>query len=240
MGSVSLGRMFGGSVAIVAVLHTLSGATTPELARRPGSLALATSLVFLLVHASMYWFGDRARNRYGLARYAGAQAIAMFGVALSGVPAPMTLGLLMLLTVELVLLAGPRWTTAIVGAAIALFVLAQLLTSSLYQAAAAGVVLALTGAIAHGVAALMRRRFGEPLPVSAAPAPRAPVASGTLSAREVEVLRELVSGARNSDIAATLGISERTVKAHLANIYLKLGVESRAAAVAQAVQRGLV
>src|SRR5262245_13246094 len=240
MRSLSLGRTFGASVAIVAVLNTLSGVTMPELARRPGSLTLASSLVLLLVHASMYWFGDRARNRYGLARYAGAQAVAMFGVALSGVPAPMTIGLLMLLTVELVLLAGPRWTTAIVAAAIALFVLAQLLTSTLYQAATAGVVLALTGAIAHGVAALMRRRLGEPVPVSAAPAPRAVVGSGALSSRELEVLGELASGARNSEIAATLGISERTVKAHLANIYLKLGVESRSAAVAKAVQRGLV
>jgi len=54
------------------------------------------------------------------------------------------------------------------------------------------------------------------------------------------VLRELVAGARNAEIAARLGISERTVKAHLASIYLKLGVETRAAAVAAAMQRQLV
>jgi DNA-binding CsgD family transcriptional regulator len=240
MSSVSLGRTFGASVAIVAVLHALSGVTMPELARRPGPLTLATSLGLLLVHATLYWFGNRVRERYGLSRYAGTQAVAMFGVAVSGVPGALTLGLLVLLTVELVLLSGPRWTTPIVAAAIALFVLAEVLTSGLYQAAAAGVVLALTGAIAHGVAALMRRRLVEPAPVPAASAPRPFVASGNLSAREIEVVRELVAGARNSDIAATLGISERTVKSHLANIYLKLGVESRSAAVAQAVQRGLV
>ena len=240
MGSVSLGRTFGASVAVVALLHTLSGATLPALARRPGAFVLVTALGLLLVHATLYWFGDRVRNRYGLTRYAGAQAVAMFGVAVSGVPGPVTLGLLVLLTVELVLLAGPRWTTPIVAGAIALFVLAEVLTSGLYQAAAAGVVLALTGAIAHGVAALMRRRLPEAAPVSAPLAARAPVASGNLSAREIEVLTELVAGARNSDIAAALGISERTVKAHLANIYLKLGVESRSAAVALAVQRGLV
>lgn len=238
MGSASLGRTFGVSVAIVALLHTLSGATLPVLARRPGTSTLVASMLLLFVQAALYWFGDRVRDRYSLAPYAGAQAAAMFAIAVSGVPGAVTLGLLMLLTVELVLLAGPRWTTPIVAAGIALFVLAEVLTSGLYQAAAAGVILALTGAIAHGVGALMRRRL-VPAPVPSSPAPRA-AASGNLSAREIEVLRELVAGARNSDIAATLGISERTVKAHLANIYLKLSVESRSAAVALAVQRGLV
>ena len=61
-----------------------------------------------------------------------------------------------------------------------------------------------------------------------------------LSVREIEVLTELVRGSKNSEIATTLGISERTVKAHLANIYMKLGVESRSGAVAVAVQRRLI
>ena len=65
-------------------------------------------------------------------------------------------------------------------------------------------------------------------------------ASANLSTRESEVLEQLVSGARNSEIAARLHISERTVKSHLANIYLKLGVESRGAAVAVAAQRSVV
>jgi DNA-binding CsgD family transcriptional regulator len=66
------------------------------------------------------------------------------------------------------------------------------------------------------------------------------VNGAALSAREVEVLRELVSGARNADISATLRISERTVKAHLGSIYQKLGVASRSAAVAAAVRLKLV
>jgi NarL family two-component system response regulator YdfI len=61
-----------------------------------------------------------------------------------------------------------------------------------------------------------------------------------LTAREREVLQALTHGARTSEIAAQLDISERTVKAHLANIYQKLGVESRTAAVAVALQRGSV
>jgi len=61
-----------------------------------------------------------------------------------------------------------------------------------------------------------------------------------LTPREHDVLRALTRGARSSEIAFELGISERTVKAHLASIYLKLGVESRTAAVAVAIQRGVV
>jgi NarL family two-component system response regulator YdfI len=61
-----------------------------------------------------------------------------------------------------------------------------------------------------------------------------------LTARELEVLRAIATGARTPQIASELGIAERTVKAHLASIYLKLGVDSRAAAVALAVRRRLV
>lgn len=61
-----------------------------------------------------------------------------------------------------------------------------------------------------------------------------------LTDRELEVLRSVASGERSKEIAAHLGISERTVKAHLASIYDKLGVDSRAAAIAVAAQRGLL
>ena len=56
----------------------------------------------------------------------------------------------------------------------------------------------------------------------------------------LDVLGELVRGARNGEIAASLGISERTVKAHLTHIYQKLGVDSRAGAVATALGRSLI
>jgi len=62
----------------------------------------------------------------------------------------------------------------------------------------------------------------------------------TLSARELEVLSLLVEGASNKAIAARLGVSENTVKSHLSHIFDKLGVQSRAEAVAAALQRGLV
>jgi NarL family two-component system response regulator YdfI len=66
------------------------------------------------------------------------------------------------------------------------------------------------------------------------PAPEADL----LTAREREVLAAVARGERSKEVAAALGISERTVKAYLASIYEKLGVDSRAAAIAAAAQRG--
>jgi NarL family two-component system response regulator YdfI len=61
-----------------------------------------------------------------------------------------------------------------------------------------------------------------------------------LTDREQEVLIGVARGERSKEIAARLGITERTVKAHLASIYNKFGVDSRAAAIAIASQRGLL
>lgn len=61
-----------------------------------------------------------------------------------------------------------------------------------------------------------------------------------LTERELEVLEAVALGERSKEIAVQLGISERTVKAHLASIYGKLGVDSRAAAIAVASQKGLL
>jgi len=68
---------------------------------------------------------------------------------------------------------------------------------------------------------------------------RAP-GTGPLSPRELEVLKLVAAGTTNRDAAATLFISEATVKTHLLNIYAKLGVGDRAAAVAEAFNRGLL
>jgi DNA-binding CsgD family transcriptional regulator len=60
-----------------------------------------------------------------------------------------------------------------------------------------------------------------------------------LTARELEVLRLLCDGLRNAEIAARLHRSVRTVDHHLAAVFAKLGVESRAAAIAAAQRAGL-
>ena len=64
--------------------------------------------------------------------------------------------------------------------------------------------------------------------------------SSVLTERELEVLRAASRGERSKEIALHLSISERTVKAHLDSVYNKLGVDSRAAAVATAIERGLL
>jgi NarL family two-component system response regulator YdfI len=61
-----------------------------------------------------------------------------------------------------------------------------------------------------------------------------------MTGRELEVLRAVAKGERSKEIAVRLGISERTVKAHLASIYNRLGVDNRAAAIAVAAQKGLL
>ena len=65
-------------------------------------------------------------------------------------------------------------------------------------------------------------------------------ASVNLTERELDVLAMVARGERSKEIAIQLGISERTVKAHLASIYGKLGVDSRAAAIAVALEKGLM
>ena len=67
-------------------------------------------------------------------------------------------------------------------------------------------------------------------------ADRPPRAPGGLSTREAEVLRLVAAGQTNRAIASALGISERTVDRHVSNIFVKLGVTSRAAATAFAVE----
>ena len=61
-----------------------------------------------------------------------------------------------------------------------------------------------------------------------------------LSSRELEVLRLLVAGRSNKDIAQTLGIAEATVKSHVSTILMRLNVSDRTQAVVTALQRGLV
>jgi DNA-binding NarL/FixJ family response regulator len=81
--------------------------------------------------------------------------------------------------------------------------------------------------LAPSVAARLMSRFRAP-------------AAGPLSQRELVVLELVAAGSTNRDAAARLFISEATVKSHLLNIYAKLGVSDRAAAVAEAFNRGLL
>lgn len=61
-----------------------------------------------------------------------------------------------------------------------------------------------------------------------------------LTARELDVLRLVVQGTRNSEIGQRLSIAVKTVETHLTSIYGKLGVQSRAEAIALAQKQGLL
>jgi DNA-binding CsgD family transcriptional regulator len=64
--------------------------------------------------------------------------------------------------------------------------------------------------------------------------------AGGLTDRECQVLRLVAAGKTNREVAAELAISEHTVSRHLQNMFMKLGVTSRAAATAYAYEHELV
>jgi DNA-binding NarL/FixJ family response regulator len=65
-------------------------------------------------------------------------------------------------------------------------------------------------------------------------------AEEALTSREIEVLGLVARGSSNADVAASLFISEATVKTHLLHIFGKLGVDDRTAAVVAALERGII
>jgi ATP/maltotriose-dependent transcriptional regulator MalT len=93
--------------------------------------------------------------------------------------------------------------------------------------------------IAVGLAALPALKRLDALEQQLSGPPRARGPSG-LSAREVDVLLLAAEGFTDGQIAERLSISRRTVGQHLSSIYTRLNVPSRAAAVREAVARGLI
>ena len=66
------------------------------------------------------------------------------------------------------------------------------------------------------------------------------LSGNALTERETQVLRNIVAGKSNKEIALTLFISEATVKTHINNLLSKLGVTDRTQAATMALQRGIV
>ena len=95
-------------------------------------------------------------------------------------------------------------------------------------------------AVDQGVAPAFAKRLLELAGAATRPRPvQVPPTGETLSAREVEVLRLLATGAGNREVAAALVIGEQTVKTHVAHVLHKLGVHSRRQAALRARQLGL-
>jgi DNA-binding NarL/FixJ family response regulator len=104
--------------------------------------------------------------------------------------------------------------------------------------ASAAAILAAVEAAASGLAVMdphdLEDRLGAsaPLPVTQP--------NAALTAREREVLRMMADGAANKEIAWKLGISEHTVKFHVASILAKLNASSRTEAVTRGLRQGLI
>ena len=93
-------------------------------------------------------------------------------------------------------------------------------------------------AVLAAAAGLSVRPGGRPLRTSSDAG--IPGTAAELSRREKQVLAALSAGDPNKAIARDLGISERTVKFHLASLYRKLGVQTRTEAALEGARRGLV
>ena len=66
------------------------------------------------------------------------------------------------------------------------------------------------------------------------------LSEGSLTGREIEVLKHVAEGNRNRDIAQRLFITEETVKVHIKHIMEKLGASDRTQAIAIAIRRGII
>ena len=76
--------------------------------------------------------------------------------------------------------------------------------------------------------------------VNSAPARISPAGRATFTDREKEVLELLVAGRSNKEIGSPLGIGERTVKAHVAKLLRKVGVQNRIELSVHALKHSLV
>jgi DNA-binding NarL/FixJ family response regulator len=105
------------------------------------------------------------------------------------------------------------------------------------RTATADAIAAAVEAAAAGLVVLPADALAE---VPAGAAARAAAPLEPLSAREAQILALLAEGLVNKQIAARLGISRHTVKTHLAALFHKLGVSTRAEAVAAGARAGVI
>jgi two-component system, NarL family, response regulator YdfI len=113
------------------------------------------------------------------------------------------------------------------------------------RGASAAVLAAAVSAAAAGLVVLpadvaASLTFEDAAPMRASPKAERDDDGQDLTTRETEVLRMLAEGLGNKQIAARLGISEHTVKFHVASIFAKLHASTRTEAVMLGARRGLV
>jgi DNA-binding NarL/FixJ family response regulator len=83
-------------------------------------------------------------------------------------------------------------------------------------------------------------RGESPVPSNVAQLLEQRAAQPTLTPREIAVLELMAEGFRNKEIAFALGITEQTTKVHVKNLFAKLNVTDRTAALTVALQRGII
>jgi DNA-binding CsgD family transcriptional regulator len=234
----TLGRTLGMLVCALAIFNTIWAASLPRAARPPATGRVVVWAVLLCASGAAFVLGHRMRQTRGLFLYLAAQAALAFALGATGAPFGAVLAIFAAATGEAVILLERRWPSAAVTAvAIVLFAAAEMIGSTLYQGATAAMVLVGVALVAHLAAVIILPQLKSRQLPSVSAAPTIQVALDGLTAREQEVLVILARGARTAEIARELDIAERTVKSHLARIYQKLGVASRAEAVAYYAQR---
>lgn len=108
------------------------------------------------------------------------------------------------------------------------------------QAGARGYVLktAIREELLHAIREVSEgRRFLDPV---VAPLLAERLSHRSLTSRELEVLRMVVKGLGNKEIANALNLSETTVKVHVSHVLAKLNVEDRTQAATAAIRRGII
>ena len=110
--------------------------------------------------------------------------------------------------------------------------------------AGAAEIIAAVGAAAAGLVSVARQWIDVVIPARGVTRPNPsrddPARQAPLTARELDVLRLIAEGLANKQIASRLGISEHTVKFHVAAVFAKLRASTRAEAVMNGARRGLI
>jgi DNA-binding CsgD family transcriptional regulator len=227
-------RVLGLTLLALGALNTVWAMSLPPAAHPPATGRILVWLTLLVASGLLYLRGDRFRKMAGRTAYLASQCVIAFAIGAAGTQAGVRIAVFVGLTAEAILLYEGRWSIPITAAAVVLFAVAAAIGSTLYGAAGAAIVLVVAGIVAHAIAAVLRLRLGQSIaPVVIEPHPAVRATAGSLTQREQEVLDILATGARTTEIANRLGITERTTKAHLSSIYQKLGVTSRGEAIAQ-------
>lgn len=247
-----LGRGLGLLAFVVAVLATVSVVSFPIRGRRLSAVFTVFLALALFSHAAFYWWGARFRIRWGAVLYFAVQVVAVFLIGLAPALYPLSVGLYLALGAEAFIVSdGALKEAPLTLGVITLCVIDAWFALGVYRAASLGIVLTMAGVCVFAARAIVDRFFrARELPLASGSSDRAgrrrldvpSLGRGSvpLTTREREVLRWLARGSRTRHIAESLGISERTVKAHLGSIYQKLGVDSRTAAIASAIEQDLL